>query len=95
MPDLARIGKINRLCPNANHTHRQAYKSEINMIHQLKRNHLIGYQSYCAICSTHYNETLNLNWKCPNFKHIEQLPLQKKAKKLLTLIFDNHPVFYE
>ena len=94
MPDLARIGKINRLCPHASHVHRQASKSEINMIYQLKRNHLIGNQSYCAICSIHYNETLNLNWKCPNFKHIERRPLQKKAKKLLTLIFDNHPVYF-
>ena len=44
MPDLARIGKINRLCPKASHQHRQASISEINMINQLKRKHLIGYQ---------------------------------------------------
>ena len=94
MPDLARIGKINRLCPKASHQHRQASISEINMINQLKRTHLIGYQSYCAICSTHYNDTLNLNWKCPNFKHIERRPLPEKSKRLLTLIFDNHPVFF-
>ena len=94
MPDLARIGKINRLCPKASHQHRQASISEINMINQLKRKHLIGYQSYCAICSTHYNDTLNLNWKCPNFKHIERRPLHEKSKRLLTLIFNNHPVFF-
>ena len=94
MPDLARIGKINRLCPKASHWHRQASISEIKMINQLKRTHLIGYQSYCAICSTQYNDTLNLNWKCPNFKYIERRPLPEKSKRLLTLIFNNHPVFF-
>ena len=94
MPDLARISKVNSLCPNASHLHRQASTSEINTIYKLKRNHLIGYQSYCAICSTHYNETINLGWTCPNFRQTEIRPLSIQIKQLLTLIFDNHPVFF-
>ena len=94
MPDLARISKINSLCPNASHLHRQATSSEINTIHQLKRYHLIGEESYCAICSTHYNETINLGWTCPNFRQTEIRPLSIQIKQLLTQIFNNHPVFF-
>jgi len=94
MPNLARISKINSICPNTNHQHRIANISEINIINKLNRQHLIGEDSYCAICNNEFNRTLKLGWICPNYRDIKIIPLTRAQKITLTEIFNNHPIFF-
>ena len=94
MPDLARISKINSMCPITSHQHRMANNREINIVKNLNRKHLIGEESYCAICNNQYNSTLKLGWKCPNYRDTEIIQLTCDQKITLTEIFNNHPIFF-
>ena len=75
MPDFNRLHMVNSMCPRANHDHRRANAAEIDIINKLKRKHLFGEESYCAICSVHYNNTLKLGWKCPNYRDVKIIEL--------------------
>lgn len=94
MPDFNRLHMVNSLCPNVSHDHRRANAAEIDIINKLNRKHLFGEESYCAICSVHYNNTLKLGWKCPNYRDVKIIELSNKQRETLTHIFNNDPVFY-
>ncbi len=94
MPDWAMTTSINARCPIIPHDHRQANSEEIKIINRLNRKHLIGINSYCAICNPLYNSTIKLGWKCPNYHTVEIIPIDETVKETLYDIFNNHPVFF-
>ena len=88
------VSYINTCCPKTGHQHRIASPYEMNVIKKIKRSHLLGNDSMCCLCNEDFYRGLSLGWTCKNYKDIDIKPLTLEIKKLLTEIFNNHPMYY-